>query len=95
MAKQMSDDEVYAEAKKRVAAKKGFYKSLCFYLVVNIICVFVWVFASGGGYPWFLWVLCPWGVFVFVHYLRVFVFEKKSDISAIEKEAEKIKREQE
>jgi hypothetical protein len=35
-----------------------------------------------------------WGIFVLGHFLRVFVFESKSDRGAIEKEVEKIKREQ-
>ena len=94
MATGMTEEQIYEEAKRRVGEKKGFYGHLVFYLVVNIILVFVWAFASGGGYPWFLWPLVCWGVFVLFHYLRVFVFERKSDRRAIEKEAERIKREQ-
>ncbi|MBA7698965.1 hypothetical protein ES703_107649 [subsurface metagenome] len=62
--------------------------------VVNIILVIVWALTDPGGYPWFLWPLGIWGVFVLLHFLRVFVFERKSDTEAIEKEAERIKREQ-
>ncbi len=93
MAKQMSEEQIYEEAKARVKAKRNFWGSLIFYAVVNIICFFIWAM-NGGGYPWFLWVLGPWGVLVILHYLRVFVFGGKSEISAIEKEAEKIRREQ-
>ncbi len=47
------------------------------------------------GYPWFLWVLGPCGLFVILpHYLRIFVFEGKSQNRAIEQEAEKIRKEQ-
>jgi len=94
MANQMSEDKIYEEAKKRVEAKKGFYIHLTVYICVNILLVLIWAFAAGGGYPWFLWPLGMWGVFVLVDYLRVFVFERKSDRSAIEKEAERIRREQ-
>ena len=94
MAKQKSEEEIYEQAKKRVEAKKGFLIHFTVYIVVNILLVLIWAFAAGGGYPWFLWPLGMWGVFVLVDYLRVFVFERRSDIAAIEKEVERIKREQ-
>ena len=92
MAKSPSEEQIYEEARKRVKSKRGFWSNLIFYAVVNIICFFVWAL-GGGGYPWFLWVLGPWGVLVILHYLRVFVFAGKSERSAIEKEVERIKRE--
>ena len=94
MAKQLSEEEIYEQAKKRVEEKKGFFLHIAVYIGVNIMLVFIWAFASGGGYPWFLWPLVCWGVFVLLDYLRVFVFERKGDRAAIEKEAERIKREQ-
>ena len=94
MAKQLSEEQIYEEAKKRVKARRGFWGSLIFYAVVNIICFFIWALGS-GGYPWFLWVLGPWGLFIILpHYLRVFVFEGKSQKRTIEKEAEQIRKEQ-
>ncbi|MFC2051556.1 2TM domain-containing protein [Chloroflexota bacterium] len=88
-----SEEQIYEEAKKRVRAKRRFWGSFIFYGVVNAICFFIWAL-SGGGYPWFLWVLGPWGIlFVFPHYLRVFVLGGKSEKRAIEKEVERIKRE--
>ena len=90
----MSEEQIYEEARKRVKAKRGFWGSLIFYTVVNIICFLVWAL-GGGGYPWFLWVLGPWGLFIILpHYLRIFVFEGKSQKRAIEQEAEKIRKEQ-
>ncbi len=94
MAKEMSEEAIYAEAKRRVKERRDFYGHLAAYVGVNILLVFIWAFASGGGYPWFLWPLVCWGVFVLLHYLRVFVFERKGDRAAIEKEAEKIRKEQ-
>ncbi|MFC2021038.1 2TM domain-containing protein [Chloroflexota bacterium] len=94
MSKQMSEDEIYEQAKKRVEEKKGFYSHLTAYVVVNIVLVLVWAFAAGGGYPWFLWALGGWGIGLLFHFLGVFVFGRKSDRASIEKEVEKIKKEQ-
>ena len=91
MAKQMTEEQIYEEASKKVKAKKGFYGSLATYAIVNALLIVIWAL-SGQGYPWFLWPLGVWGVFVLGHFLRVFVFEKGSDRQAIEKEVEKIKK---
>ena len=93
MAKQLSEEEIYEEASRRVKAKKGFFGDLATYAVVNAVLSVIWAL-SGQGYMWFLWPLGIWGIFVLGHFLRVFVFESKSDRGAIEKEVEKIKREQ-
>ncbi|HEX73795.1 MAG TPA: 2TM domain-containing protein [Dehalococcoidia bacterium] len=90
-----SEEHIYEEARKRVKAKRGFWGNLIFYAVVNIICFLVWALGD-RGYPWFLWVLGPWGILIILpHYLRVFVFEGgKSERRAIEQEAERIRKEQ-
>jgi len=93
MSKQMSEDEIYEQAKKRVQARKEFFIHLAVYIVVNIMLVLIWAFANGGGFPWFIFPLGGWGIGLLSHGLRVFVFEGKSDKTAIEKEAEKIRRE--
>ncbi len=94
MAKQMSEEEIYEVAQKRVKAKKDFFGHFGAWALVNVILVVVWALTDFGGYPWFLWCLCIWGVFVLSHFVQVFVFKPKSDKGAIEKEAEKIRREQ-
>ncbi len=94
MVKQLSEEEVYEIAKKRVKAKKDFYGNFGAWAIVNIILVIVWVLTDVSGYPWFLYPLCIWGAFVLIHFVQVFIFKPKSNIVAIEKEAEKIKREQ-
>jgi Na+-driven multidrug efflux pump len=93
MAKQLTEEQIYEEASKRVKAKKSFYSGLITYAIVNAVLVVIWAL-SGQGYPWFLWPLGIWGVFVLGDYLRVFVFGKGSDHEAIKKEAEKMRREQ-
>ena len=93
MANQMSEEQIYEEAGKRVKAKKGFYGGLATYLIVNAVLIVIWAL-SGQGYMWFLWPLGIWGVFVLGDFLRVFVFGKGSDREAIKREAEKMRREQ-
>ncbi|MFH1727978.1 MAG: 2TM domain-containing protein [Pseudomonadota bacterium] len=90
MTKQMTEEQIYEEAQKRVKDRQRFYKGLATYLVVNTVLIVVWAL-SGQGDMWFLWSLGIWGVFVLGDYLRIFVFRKRSDVQAIEKEVEKIK----
>jgi hypothetical protein len=93
MTNQTLEEKIYEEARLRVKAKKDFYGHLTAWAIVNAILIIVWALTDLGGYPWFLWCLCIWGVFVFINYLRVFVFKQKSDSIAIEKEVERIKKE--
>ncbi|UCG10122.1 MAG: 2TM domain-containing protein [Dehalococcoidia bacterium] len=93
MAKQLTEEQIYEEASRKVKDRKRFYGGLATYLIVNAVLVVIWAL-SGQGYMWFLWPLGIWGVFVLGDYLRVFVFGKGSDQRAIEKEAEKIRKEQ-
>ena len=92
MANQMSEEQIYEEAKRRVKEKKDFYGHFTAWVIVNFILIIVWALSS-QGYPWFLWPLCIWGIFVLAQYLRVFVFKQKTDRTAIEKEAERIRKE--
>ena len=92
MTQPMSEEEIYEEARKRVKAKKEFWNNFGSWAAVNIVLIIVWALTNSGGYLWFLWPLCIWGVFVVLHFFRAFVFLEKSDRTAIDKEAEKIKR---
>ena len=94
MANQKSEEEVYEVAKKRVKEKKDFYGNLGAWAIVNIILVIVWALTTPGGYMWFLWPLCIWGFFILVHFIQAFVFKPKPEKGAIEKEADKIRREE-
>ncbi|UCH43123.1 MAG: 2TM domain-containing protein [Dehalococcoidales bacterium] len=94
MAGQMSENEIYELAKKRVEAKKGFYGNLAAWAIVNSVLVIVWALTDRGGYLWFLWPLCIWGFFVLVNFVQVFVLQGRGDKASIEREAEKIRREQ-
>lgn len=92
MTNQMTEEQIYEEAKVRVKAKKDFYGHFAAWAIVNVILIIVWALTMHRGYPWFLWPLCIWGFFVLINFLRVFVFKPKPESMEIEKEAEKIKK---
>ena len=94
MSPQMSEEEIYQQARKIVEEKKGFYVHLTVYICVNILLVIIWAFPAGGGYPWFLWCLGGWGIGLLFHFLGVFVFSKQSgwESKQIEKEAERLRK---
>lgn len=91
----MSEEEIYEEAKKRVKAKKDFYLHLAVYITINIFLIIIWAVTTPGGFPWFVFPLGGWGIGLLFHFLDTFVFQRKLDRAEIEKEAEKIRREQE
>ena len=92
MAKQLSEEQIYEEARARVKAKRSFWSNFGTWAGVNAILIVIWAL-SGRGYPWFLWPLCIWGIFILIHGLRVYFFENKPEKAAIEKEAERIRKE--
>lgn len=97
MSTQMSDEEIRKLAHSRVAAKKGFFSNLFIYLVVNAFLVLIWYFASGAGYPWFLWVMGGWGIALVFHFFNVFVFPREGgdwERNQVQKEMDKIKKSQ-
>ena len=93
MTSQISEEEVYQLAKKRVKAKKKFYSNLGAWAVVNAVLVIIWGLTTPGGYMWFLWPLCIWGFFVLLDFIKTFAFKPHLEKEDIEKEAEKIRRE--
>ncbi len=71
-----------------VKKKKNFYYHLGVYVGVNILIIGVWALTDVGPdveYPWFIWPWIVWGIGILFHYLWVFVFDRKTDRSAIEK----------
>ena len=103
MPTEMSEQEIYEEAKKRVKAKQRFYRHLGAYLSVNIVLIIIWALSGGPaivsgdwtGGKWFLWPLTIWGVIAMINYLEVFVFKTsiRGERAAIEKEIKKMKKE--
>ena len=94
MSSQMSDEELYSLARKRVEEKKGFYTHFAVYLAVNALMVAIWA-VTGAGYPWFFFPLAGWGIGILFHFLGVFVFSRGTgtwERKEIEKEVERLKR---
>jgi fatty acid desaturase len=91
MPTQMSEEEIYEEARKRVAEKKEFRTHFIVYLCVNALLVIIWAVTS-RGFPWFVFPLGGWGIGVLFHFLNVYVFSREADTREIEKEAEKIRK---
>ncbi|MFC1845832.1 2TM domain-containing protein [Chloroflexota bacterium] len=92
-----SEDEIYEEAKQRVENKKGFFIHLIVYVLVNVFLVIIWAVTTPGGYPWFIWPIIGWGIGLVLHCLSIFVFTRKTgwEQRELEKEVQKLKREQE
>jgi len=93
MSTQMSEEELYSLARKRVEEKKGFYIHFAVYIVVNILLVIIWA-VTGAGFPWFVFPLGGWGIGVLFHFLGVFVFSRPGgwERREIEKEVERLRK---
>ena len=66
------EEPLEARARKRVRARSDFLVHLAIFLVANLGLVALWKLA-GGGYPWFLWVLIPWGMGMVGHGLTLLI----------------------
>jgi hypothetical protein len=93
MSHQMTEEEIYQVARKRVEEKKGFYTHLASYIVVNVMLIVIWAL-TGHAYPWFVWPLAGWGIGIIFHFLSVFGFNKGTawESKEIEKEAERLRK---
>ena len=67
------EDHIYKEAKKKVAAKKGFYWHMSIFFIVGMF-FFVMNMVTMDGDPelWFFFPLLPWSVGLAIHYLAGF-----------------------
>lgn len=66
MKKTKKVDEKYKQAKKRVAALRGFYAHLFMYVIVNIVLIII-NFIFTPRFLWFLFPLLGWGVGLLAH----------------------------
>lgn len=55
------DEELVVRSRRRAEAKVAFYTDLAAYAVVNVGLFALWFF-TGGGFPWFLFVVLFWGL---------------------------------
>ncbi|WP_299444032.1 2TM domain-containing protein [uncultured Aquimarina sp.] len=88
------EEEKYKLAKKRVDDERGFYTHLSFYVVINLVLLFINTnFESQGFKNWSQWHLyitpILWGIGLLFHGLRVFkknfIFGKNWEKKKIEK----------
>ena len=92
---EMTEEQVYTLAKKRVQARTGFAIHLIVYLGVNTLLVCLWLFVTGRGFPWFVFPLGGWGIGLVAHFFssrRVGGVAAENRSAAVEREAEKIRR---
>jgi uncharacterized membrane protein len=94
MPTQLNNEEIQKKAQKRVDDLKAFYSHLAVYVLFNIAFIIIWAVTSPGGYIWFIWPVCGWGVAVALHAMFVFWFHKDSDWekASVDKEVAKIKK---
>ncbi|MEM9546003.1 MAG: 2TM domain-containing protein [Bacteroidota bacterium] len=71
-------DRAYKEAKKRVKAKKKFFKELTSYVVISLFLIFVNVFTN-PSYLWCLWAIVPWGFGMVLQGIKIAASNKTSD----------------
>ncbi|MGE0397939.1 MAG: 2TM domain-containing protein [Kofleriaceae bacterium] len=64
----MENDEELA--KRRVQARLGFIIHIGMYAVAMTALATIW-YATGHGYPWFLWPMFGWGIGVVAHALAL------------------------
>lgn len=86
----MKNQQAYANAKKKVEARMGFYIHLVIYLVVNTFLVILNLTFT-KDYFWAIWPMLGWGIGLIVHALSTFVFTAESSLKKrlIEKEMQK------
>lgn len=58
---QAEESELREKAEKRVKQRTRLLEHIASYVIVNGFLVVVWAL-TGGGYPWFLWVMAGWGL---------------------------------
>lgn len=66
-------DEIYHKARKRMKAKKGFFKHLAAYISVGMF-FFMMNMLTLGNDPelWFFFPMLPWGIGLLIHYFTTF-----------------------
>ena len=71
-------DNAYKEAKKRVKAKKNFYKELSSFVFTSVLLIFINVFTS-PYYLWCLWAIVPWGLTLVLKGIKIMSSKKTNE----------------
>jgi hypothetical protein len=99
----MEDNDIYAEARKKVQAKKGFFYHLLAYVFTIGLLYTIMYFANGGDIFVVLITAISWGIGIVTHYFKVFGTEQLGFLGinpdweedALEKEVERLERKME
>jgi F0F1-type ATP synthase assembly protein I len=91
----VNEEELRRRAEKRVNQRTALLSHIGSYVVVNAFLIIIWAL-TGAGYPWFLWVLAGWGIGLAINIIAYFSGRKGEAAKdrMIQKEMEKIKKEQ-
>lgn len=73
---ELSQEELYNKALKKVSSRKNFYVSLVYYFVVNIF-LFAINYFTDPTHWWFYWAALIWGVALIFHGFTVFFVNEK------------------
>ncbi|MFK8100892.1 MAG: 2TM domain-containing protein [Saprospiraceae bacterium] len=91
-------DPYYAQAKRQVRKKKGFYRHLTSYIIINAFILAINLITDPFD-QWFVFPLLSWGVGLAFHYINVFglpgnkALSKEWEEKEIEKEMQRLQRE--
>ncbi len=93
-------EEIYYKAKKRMKAKKGFFKHLSAYIAVGMF-FFIMNMVTLGRDPelWFFFPMLPWGIGLLIHYFSIFglpftgALSEEWEKKEMEKEIDRARRE--
>lgn len=93
MPQQLSPEQIEHLARKRAAAKLGWYVHACVYVLVNLMLT---VIASFSDRPWSIYPILGWGVGLAMHGVSVFLLGTGSGFRErlVEQERERLRREQ-
>ncbi|HEX2914124.1 MAG TPA: 2TM domain-containing protein [Chloroflexia bacterium] len=100
---EINQQEAYREAQRIVRAKLRFYRSLTSYVIVNAVLLVIWFLSVNNSldldglvrvhswnYPWFLWVMIPWGIGLLFQFMNAFVYPRRNSRSMLEAEMRKM-----
>jgi 2TM domain len=85
------DQELREQAVRGLRRRRGFGGDVVAYVVVNLVLIGVWYFATGHGYFWPGWVLLGWGVLLGLHAWRVFGRARPITEAEIARETERLR----
>jgi hypothetical protein len=68
---ELSPEEKYVAAFKKVKARKSFYINLINYVIVNLLLALINYINFSGNW-WFYWVSIGWGIGIIFHAFSVF-----------------------